>query len=461
MLSKVNFFKITLLFIALAAFLVRFVNLDYNSIFLDETIYILLGKKLLGGSTQEVVESISWVGGFPFFYPAISAFLYTAGGILATRFLNVLLGTVTVLLFYYFTKQLIFFKRAQTSALFAAFFLATSAIPIFLSRLAIYDSLSFSCFMAGLVILQKAMTSDKRSWFFYAALLLFLAFLAKYTVAMFFPLLLIANIYLLKKHAFKFFLLPLILLTGVYSLINFATLKEFLISQALGEKGEVGEIFNEFWQYTNLAYLLSIPGLIFLIKKGKGLLTTTLFLASLLPLGVHLLTRNILSVAQHSFFSLIFILPIAGATFASITQKYQKTGILITILVILFNLNSSLPQVWRLETSWPNTTKMIEVLKNKVSTKDRILAEADDVVTLALENQLSSENISGPFVFSYQDLEGLEAYLQALSDGYFKFVELDGTNFSQDTILEIEKKLSKKYFLIFDDGKIKLWQLNF
>lgn len=454
MLLKVNFFKITLIFIALVAFLVRFVNLNYNSIFLDEAIYILLGKKFLSGQLQEVAESISWVGGFPFFYPAISAFFYAAYGILATRFFNVILGTVAVLLFYQFTKQLALFKKNQIVGLVATSFLATSAMPIFLSRLAIYDSLSFTLFMAGLVILQKAMTSDKKSWFFYAALLLFSAFLAKYTVAIFFlPLLLVARV--------RYFWLPLVLLTLSYLLINFTHLKEFFVSQAIGEKANAQEILNNFWQYTNLAYILSIPGLIFLISKGKGVLVATLFLASLLPLGVHLLARNMLSVAQHSFFSLVFILPIVGATFSSILQKYHQTGLLITILVILFNLYSSLPQVWQLESSWPNTTKMIEVLKNKISPQDKILAEADDVVTLGLENKLPSENISGPFVFSYKDLGGLEAYLKAVDDGYFKFVELDGTNFSQDIILEIEKKLSTKYFLIFDDGKIKLWQLKF
>src|SRR3990172_11986994 len=93
-------------FILLAAFLIRTVNLNYNSPFLDEAVYINLGKTFWKGRWGELFHDISWVGGFPFFYPPLSAMFHALGGIIATRFFNVLLGVGSVFLIYRFTREI-------------------------------------------------------------------------------------------------------------------------------------------------------------------------------------------------------------------------------------------------------------------------------------------------------------------------------------------------------------------
>ncbi len=474
MLFKINSFSTILFLILLLAFLIRTINLNYNSLFLDEATYIVLGKKFLDGDFADVIGAVSWVGGFPLFYPLLSATFFSIYGILATRFLNVILGTVSVFLIYYFTNQLQLFQNLQqnkTAGLVAAAFLSTSTIPIVFSRLAIYDALSFSLFLGGLVILVKAVFTGEKHFYLATAIILFLSFLAKYIVAIFFPILLLIPLYLALKTKnsekiygiLKYFWLPLLFLMVVYFSLNFSNLLEFIFSQTTGERSSIATIFENFWKYSSIPYFLSfisLGGIFFLLREKRVLIFVSLLLLSFVPLIVHFLTGNALSVHQHSFLSLIFILPVVGSFFGLIIKRFTVVGILITLIIVLFNYFDSVPKVKELEGFWPNTTKAIEILKSKVDQEDKILAEAGDVITLALYDRLKPENITGPFVFSYQNQEELAAYLQAINNGYFNFVELDGTSFLQEQIEEIKKSLGEKYSLIFDDGKIRIWQLK-
>ena len=471
MLFKNNFSPLILPLIILYAFVVRIINIDYNSPFLDEAIYVVFGKKILEGQFREVADSISWVGGLPFFYPLLSAIFYQIGGILGSRIFNVFLGTAAVFLIYKFTNQLHLLKEEvpnRITSFIAATFAATTAIPIALSRLAIYDMLSFTIFLMAIVIFQKALQEGNRFRYLSSAIALFFAFLAKYIVAIFFPFLLALPIYLnLKREEraatitiLKYFWLPLIFLSMFYLIINFSSLVDFTLGQTLKEMASFSAILENFWKYLWISYLFSLGGVIVLWQKKKGALTILLAVASVLPLIAHLVAREGLSVAQHSFLSLIFILPLVGIFFSTIIQKNPKAGILLAGAAIAFNLFYSASKVRELESFWPNTDKAVWALKAEVTPNDKILAEAGDVVTLAFYNKIKSDQIMGPFVFSFKDKEGLPAYLAAIDDEYFNFVELDGTSFSLDSILAIEKALSEKYFLFFDDGEVRIWQLK-
>src|SRR3990167_7889340 len=92
--------------ILLISLAIRVYNLNYNSPFLDEAQYIVLGKKVLACHWQES-NPFSWVGGMPLFYPTLSA-IFGVFGIIGSRFFNVLLGVLSVYLIYEFTKSLRF-----------------------------------------------------------------------------------------------------------------------------------------------------------------------------------------------------------------------------------------------------------------------------------------------------------------------------------------------------------------
>src|SRR3990167_3383639 len=223
--------------ILVLAFLIRIINLNYNSPFLDEAIYINLGKEFWKGHWSELFSDISWVWGFPFFYPPISAIFHALGGIVASRFFNVVLGTASVFLIYKFTREIFPVsseKESKTAGLVASALMATSTIPVTFSRLATYDALLVFLFLAGVVALARAVFEGERNAYLTAAVFLFLAFLAKYIAVIYIPLLLLITLYLAVKTKrgeavggiLKSFWVPLLLLAIIYIATTFPELKQ-------------------------------------------------------------------------------------------------------------------------------------------------------------------------------------------------------------------------------------------
>src|SRR3990167_9805010 len=132
--AAVNFPYGPLVLIILIAFFIRVYNLAYNSPFVDEAQYIVLGKKVLAGHWQEA-GPFSWVGGMPLFYPPLAA-IFGFFGIVGARFLSAVLGTLSVYLIYEFAKSIKLDeteKTNQTIGLISAALLVVLAIPIYLT----------------------------------------------------------------------------------------------------------------------------------------------------------------------------------------------------------------------------------------------------------------------------------------------------------------------------------------
>lgn len=456
--------------IILSAFMVRIYNINYNSIFLDEALYITVGKEILKGNIDEGINGISWIGGFPFFYPVISGIFYSLSGILFARFFNVLLGTLSIYLIYLFTKQLPLFQEESNrkkAGLVAASFMACAAVAITASRLAIYDGLSFTLFLSALVVLVKAIYTGERRYYVVTSLILFLSFLAKYTVAMFFPFLLLLPFILAVKTKSKeavlgivfYFWLPLVSAMSLYGIKFFTELKTFLLDQQVLESTSYYDVVSIFWEYSSVSYLLFLLGAILLGKSYK-VITGLLLFYSFIPIATHLLSGNTSSIGQHTFLSLIFLFPVIGAFFVIILKSYRIIGVLILFAALGLNLFYSISQVNRAESFWPNSTKAIAYLRNNISPNDRILAEADDIVSLGLEEEISADQITGPFEFTYNGLEGMTAYNKAIEDGYFRFVQLEGTYFLPEQMKDIEKELSERYVKVYDDNSIMIYQIR-
>lgn len=466
--NKIPLSTILLGLIVLAAFLIRITNLNYNSPFLDEAIYIQVGLKALSGQVEEAAETASWVGGFPLFYPVISASLYSLGGLTLTRSFNALLGTFLVFLAFYFTKQLMLFREEYLNAisgLIAASFTAFLATPIALSRLANYDALSFTLFLMGIIILHKAIFSGERFLYPASVIFFFSSFLAKYITAIFFPFLFLIPLYLAIRSKnsdivwgiIQYFCTPFAFLMIIYALYNLSSLQSFFVNQAVLESVNLGEIMRIFFEYTWILYALSIFSLIFFLDKRRPIVWI-LFTLSLTPLAIHLITRNDASIAQHSFLSLIFIAPLAATVLVTVIKKSKPLGAAFALIIICFIYYFSIPQIKALENFWPNTNEATKILREKVSPSDQILAESDDVVALALKDKVPQDQIAGPFSFSYQGNEGISSYTQAIQERFFNFVELENAYFSDEDIALIEAGLTSGYSKIYDNGRVRVYQ---
>ena len=184
--------------------------------------------------------------------------------------------------------------------------------------------------------------------------------------------------------------------------------------------------------------------------KKQFSITVALLLAAGLPLVTHIFLNSLPAVHQHTFLSIIFLLPLAAYFLATIFERKIVFGGLITLVVLAFTFTYSQGQIKQLENSWPNTNSVTSYLRSNTSNHEIVLSSTDDITTLALDN-LPENNIVGVFNFSYKNLSGNEAYELALKEGYFNFVL-----FNQETDEELGKtirdSLTNHYAPVYDSG---------
>lgn len=451
-----------LLVISVIAFLVRVVNLNYNSPFSDEAQYIVLGRKVIAGHWQEETP-FSWVGGMPLFYPALSAVFASFGGVVGARFLNVLLGSLAVYLLYHAAKELNLFKEQGSNerlGWIAALLLALSAIPIHLSRLATYDMLSFTLFLAGLLFWQRILRTEsgvgrrRETSVFLAALFFVLAFLAKYIVLVFFfPILFVSLIrFKMSDHGdrrrlARYFFLPIILGIGVYLAMFFPSLQEFLRNQVKEPQNQAGMILSVYQRYTLWSYLLAIAGSLMVFRR-RPLLVIALLGGSLVVPAAHLAMNNSASVYQHAFLSLLFLLPLASVPIIEASKRDRRVGYLLIALATSVLFSASYRQVRALESAWHDSRDVMQFLRERLAPQDRILTQEGDVTVLALSG-IPQDRITGPFWFEYQGLERVPAYQKALADGFFTSIQLT-TDAHGEFLSAVQSGLTDQYQLIYD-----------
>lgn len=461
-----------LVIVLLTAFVVRVFQLGYNSPFLDEAQYIVLGRKVLAGHWQEA-SPFSWVGGMPLFYPTISA-IFSFFGFLGSRLFNVILGTISVYLVYVFSKSISLSddkKKNDIIGLISASFLGVLAIPIFLSRLAIYDMLSFSLFLLGLVLLVAALKIRSpeemqiETRFFLSATAFFLSFLAKYITIIFFPFILIWALYYSNKLEkgtvllyLNYFAAPLVIATGGYLLWNFTQLLHFIQDQASDPQNRSIEILLQFVRFTVLPAFLAIFGAIALFIRRKWFPTAVLLIAAGITPIVHVLLNNLAAAHQHVFLSLIFILPLAGYFLSGLLMNTRLIGVSALLVVFGFSFIYSQDQLTQLQSSWPNTDKVMNYLRSNTSNHEKLLSFEDDVTILALPN-LEEKSITGVFNFKYKKLSDEEAYQQALKEGYFDLV-LFNEDTDSATGKVVESSITKHYKPVFNSHPFIIYKLN-
>lgn len=461
-----------LLLILIISFGIRVYNLNYNSPFLDEAIYLELGRQVFSGEWKQE-DPYSWVGGNPLFYPTLSA-IFGIFGIVGSRFLNVILGTLSVFLIYYFTKNL---KLSETRkineiiGLISAAFLSVLSMPIFLSRFAIYDMLSFTLFLLGLCLLQNVLTLKKpnlwqrESRFFLAAVVFFLSFLAKYITLILFPIILIW-IFIKSRQLNKnvsyvslgYFAAPLLIATGWYVFQNFNDLRHFQQEQITNVAYGYERIFLRFANYSLPVLPFASLGTLILLFQKKIITTLFLFIGALIVPIVHIVTNNYASVHQHVFLSLIFLLPLVAYLFTWIIEKRLGAGVILIITVLAVVFIYSQDQVRDLETAWPNTYKIMAYLRANTTSHERLLSSEGDVAAVSLTN-LKNENIISYNYFEYKKSLNEQAYALAIRDGYFNYI-LFNEEESGELSKSIKASFTNHYASIYNSHPFIVYKLR-
>lgn len=458
--------------IAVITFL-RIFNLNYNSPFNDEAIYIVVGKMGLLENDFVTFGARSWMAGSPLVYPIMTSLVFQTGGITASRLLNIMFSLLIVEEVFILTRHLNLFSKKinQTAAYLAVIIAGFSGVGIYSSRLATYDIPSFFLLIFSINEMIKAGKTSTGKHYFLSALGLLLSYFCKIVTAIYFPFIVVASYIFTRKYQkqnlhiwFKYFLIPLLSGFAVYLVFDMESLKAYVSGQIDYEIYPLTEIIETIWNDMKLVLIFGLISAIILILKKKFYAASMLvFLASVLP-AFHLYYHRFTTLDKHLYFSVVFLSPIIGYGLSYIIHSQSFPSIFLKATAyygILYFLVSSIITFKQLEHSWPDTTMIDSFLSENSKQGDKILTQAGASTMLALYEKNHPVNITTFDWINYSGFTDENGYLQAVKDKYFQYIELNTADDTpkKESLREILlPEVEKQYNLVYQVGDFSIYE---
>jgi hypothetical protein len=209
------------------AFAIRAMQAGSQSAYMDEATNIQVGRTLLaGGSPSPDLVGRDYGS---YVWPLVSSSVDRLGGLLAVRLVTAGLGAVMVLstavFAYRCIPEMAGHRRRWAVALIAGLIMAVFPTAIALGRFGTYDALAGAGFMSAVALVVPVRRRALPPLLLLAAALLFIGFLAKYVLAIYFP---IICLYLMfRRRSLRqflwntiFFVLPLAAACAAYAYLN-------------------------------------------------------------------------------------------------------------------------------------------------------------------------------------------------------------------------------------------------
>jgi len=470
-------------------------NLNYNTLFLDEAINVVIGQDFLQGTFSRNALTFHFGS---YLYPILSAVINKLAGVTALRLTSTILMCIASA-FVYFTARKLFGRKA---GLIGAMLFSFNGNILNLGQLAVYDSLAIPFLAISFYFLVAASTSgaNPKRLLLIASIFATLATLSKYIGLIYLPALFLTALVLfwLKGTSLRkvvttlslYFVLPIVLALGLYAAFTWHELT--LVFQ------EQGFSLAPRWLITKIIVreigsilLLALAGLAMLVGAvalGRSQNTQALFgkegsqvnwqtiPRTYLPVFIlllfvlvcawlasplqHWLTSNNRSLWKNCAYSLIFLTPLAGYC-VSRTIEFLRSrsliivrvmGMLIICTGVYYFADRTLDSNSSFHQSWPNTEGVIGYLRNNgLNENSRILAEEMDVYQYYFEPALGSHQVWNSFWYmEYRGISGQEGALAAVRDRAVDFVIIDDYY-----IPGIRERLNP---ILLDAGYVVGWQ---
>jgi uncharacterized membrane protein len=328
--------------------ILRFYNLGFNSLWLDEAVTYDTSVKSFG----EVWTIIS-TGDFnpPLFYWIEHVMLFFGKNEFILRFIPAVLGILTIPLFYFIGKELL----DRNVGILAAALLAFSSFHIYYSQDArAYSAMLFFASLSILFFLKALQANDTKNWILFGLFSAIAFWMHFYVIVLIVSLLLYALIIHLPRYreslttlkplaagAITFIILcfPLIIL----AFQRFASRTES--APTFGAQGFaiIYETFNQMSTFGDIGFYLLVGLFIlglaqfFIIDRKKGLLllTTllfTFFISYLLSFKMPMMPRHLI------FLLIIFFIGIA-LSYRFFYRIFRHPAIVYILMVILIIIN--------------------------------------------------------------------------------------------------------------------------
>lgn len=348
---------------------ISLLDLNYNSVFIDEAYHITMGHEVLRG---DPCPGCPFATGSVRIHPVLAALGDSAGGIFGARMVNVLFGLMLTAAVY-LTAAMLF---EGSYALIAAILFICTGQTLYLMKLATYDMVA--AFFLGASFCMYAVSTRAQSErhrdlsIVFGTAALVLASLTKYLLPVFIPTLVL---FVFFKHGFKrtllYCVIPLVVLLGLYVMFEQYGPRGTVINQIRTYrdiKEPVGVIFDRAFRWVAFMLLLAVFG-VFHEKHGK---TAAMLIGLSSPIILlHIVTRAEQSVNKNMIFALIFLAPAAALGVDHLAKIFSfqtrsravKTFFTGAVLVIFwaygfYNLK------W-LERQYPDVTPVIQFFEDK------------------------------------------------------------------------------------------------
>ncbi|HLB51617.1 hypothetical protein A3F07_01810 [candidate division WWE3 bacterium RIFCSPHIGHO2_12_FULL_38_15] len=466
---------IVLLFFAavIFSFFLRIQDLNYNSAFGEEAVYVIVGKMGIFYRDWHTFNSFTWMGGLPYLYPVLSALAYENGGIYGSRLLNVFLSLLVLEELYRFTLNINLFGRKKNiaAALISVFLVGFSPIAVFLNTLATFDVLALLFFLLSINSLLIAHTYKGGKYYFVSSISLVLSVLTNYFLVLLLPFVLYLSLKVYKKlntgehkNLMKtYYYITVFSIIGAFIIFNLTFITTFARTQIVDDMELAKKVLSFLWKNDSMIVVLIVlvMGFIYEFKKNQVLFFS--FLLSTFIIFVHVILGNVSSLAKHLYIVEVFTLPCAAYLFVYIYSLNKPafkviSGIAITSIFIyyIFNYQYILNH---LRKEWLNTSDTNSYLTNMVKYDSRVLSESGATTILSLFNIVDPTNVSTFEWFNYSNLQGSEAYAQAVADGYFNLIELSGTYTSDPEIaMLVRQNMGSRYVPVYKKDSFEIYE---
>ncbi len=347
---------------------VVWIGLLSNGPFLDEGVNVVAGSRLTNGFRDD----FSWLGGSVWLFPLLAGIAHAAGGLAATRIVATIFFSASIWLAGLSVQR----RYGRTPALVSTLFLSTNGILFSVAHLAVYDCVAFFGTTLALFCSDRGGQTSSRSWWLGAAAAMVLAVLAKYSVALMMPLvvLLFAVDGTLKMRQLVLLTLLPAAASIAYMLLVYGTV---LPAGVLSGARDAGAAFDDATLAMRCLYACGAPLVVFLaclaFGDTTGFTRGRLWVATLglllWPL-LHLTTRRYVSLEKHAVYGLLFVAPIVGVCVARWIANRRWVYWFAAPLLTW----SAVQTTWQ-DHSWANIRPLADFLVPMLRSDDEVVAD--------------------------------------------------------------------------------------
>jgi hypothetical protein len=438
--AEINPWTIGTIGLAAFALALRLAAADQQSAYMDEGTNVLTGRLLI---EQHAVyaEILNWAYG-SYLWPVIAGIADQWGGLRLVRGVTAACGVVMVLATagaaYRLAPAAVSESRRRAVALLAGGVMAVAPPAIGVSRFGSYDALAGAAFMLAVTLTVPAGKTSHPVRLLSAAALLFVAFLAKYLVAIYFPFIciyLVAAAFVYSSpdrfrraaHHVAWFVLPLSAACALYLVVFLGPLLNLLTSSMHYSDLKSPDPWREYvWTQPAVALLIALA----VVGWRRAPLGTRVVAAggTAIIMVFQLGARPDFDFWKHAIYVIYFLAPLAALTWLAIPQHtgtWRVLGLASAALAALWSWSPAIHATNAVVHFYPNLNPSIASINGLIAGSALVLTD-DTALRYYLYPDMDTDRVVGPFFFTYRSQDGLEAYRNAISDRFFDAIVLDG-----------------------------------